>query len=390
MIGLLHELAARRAQEARQVAGLVFLRRAHVEAVQRAARLVERRDVGQRDPRHAGAFGHRPGGLARLRALRRVDLVRKAARRAMLERLAGQRPADRAVAQCRDRIRQPRVDERLRADDAARAARAVDDHLRRRIRRERAHAQHELRARHARRRRDGHRLVFVEPARVDDHDVGLRIDQRLHLLRRKRRRMTLGLDPFAERLARHVHVDELFAARGQPAGETAVEQPHVGVAELRELLGRARREILAARFAEHDDRRVAARNPRPRVEFEFRQRKIGGPQRMAPRVRIFLAYVDQRELVAGQQPRAHLLVRRDGKTGKGIGGLRHDVSENVKVGEKSETGRFWCCRRMLATGRADGLRVRHSNSPTRKASRCRRPGTRHARPCRCSRRTRGC
>jgi hypothetical protein len=259
-------------------------------------------------------------------ALRGFDVVREAPRGAMLERLSRERPADRAVAQRGHRVRQAGVDQRLRADDAARAPRAVHHDLRRRVRRERAHAQHELRARHTGRGRDVHRLVFVVAARIDDHDVGLRVDQRLHFLGGQRRRVALGLDPFAERLARHVDVDEQLAAGRAPAREAAVEHAHVGVAELRELRGGARREILAAGFAEDDDRRVAARNARPCVEFELRQRQVGGPQRMALCVRIFLAHVDQREFVACQQACADVFVRRDGKTGKGIGGLRHGVS----------------------------------------------------------------
>ncbi|AJY40699.1 rhodanese-like domain protein [Burkholderia humptydooensis] len=243
-----------------------------------------------------------PRGLAP----RRVHLLGKAPRRAVIERLPRERPADRAVAQRGDRIRQPRVDERLRADDAARAPRAVHDHARRRIGRELAHPQHEFRARHARRARDAHRLVFVEAPRIDDHDVGPRIDQLLHFLRGQRRRVPLRLDELAERLARHVDVDEELAARRLPAGEPAFEQMHARVAERREYRCRARREILAERFAVDRDRRVAARNARPCVEFELRQRKIRGPQRMAARIWVFLAHVDQRDLRAGEQRGAHV------------------------------------------------------------------------------------
>ena len=49
---------------------------------------------------------------------------------AVRERLPRQVPADGAVAQRADRIRHPGIDERLRPDDAARAARAVDDDVR--------------------------------------------------------------------------------------------------------------------------------------------------------------------------------------------------------------------------------------------------------------------
>ena len=111
--------------------------------------------------------------------------------------LARQRPAYGAVAQRRHPVRHARIAQRLRADDAARATGAIDDDGGGRIWRDGACAQRQLGAGHADAAGDAHGLVFVVAARIEDDDVGLRIDQRLHFLGLEERRMGKLLHQFA-------------------------------------------------------------------------------------------------------------------------------------------------------------------------------------------------
>jgi hypothetical protein len=170
-----------------------------------------------------------------------------------------------------------------------------------RVRRERAGPQHQLGARHAGGARDAHGAVLVEAARVEHHHVGLRVDQRLHLLRRQRGRVPLVLDQFAEGLARHVDIAEQLAAGRSPAVEPACERVHVGVAQRCEALGRGGHAVDTVLFAVQHDPRVAPWNAPRRVAFDQVERQVRGPQRVDLRVGVFLAQVDERDLVAGEQ-----------------------------------------------------------------------------------------
>ncbi len=100
----------------------------------------------------------------------------------MLQSLVCQSPTNGAVAQGSHGIGQARVDQGLRADNAPRAASAVDDHACRRIGRQFAHTQDQFGSRHGSRRRNAHGVKLVEAPHVKNHNVGFGIDQALHLM----------------------------------------------------------------------------------------------------------------------------------------------------------------------------------------------------------------
>jgi hypothetical protein len=223
---------------------------------------------------------------------------------AMVELEAGEQPADRAVAQRRHRIRDAGVDQRLRADQAARAAGAVDDDARGRVRRQVACPQHQLGTGHAGAGGDAHRAVLVPAAHVEHDHVGAGVEQRLHFFGRQRRRAGVVLDEFAEGLARHIDVAEQFAAAAPPAVEPAVEQAHRRPARCGEP-ARGRFGQAFAVVVDHH-RHISARQPPGRVELEPRARDLHCEQRVFLRERVFLARVEQRDLAALQQHRAHV------------------------------------------------------------------------------------
>ena len=93
-------------------------------------------------------------------------------------------PGHGAVLQRHDLVAHAGVDQRLRADDAARAAAAVDDDRGIRRRHEIGEAIDQLRAGNADRRGDAVVVILLERAAVVDRDIGLAIDQRLAVPRR--------------------------------------------------------------------------------------------------------------------------------------------------------------------------------------------------------------
>jgi hypothetical protein len=136
----------------------------------------------------------------------------------MAEGLASELPADGAIAQRRYRIRDASVDERLRADNAARATGAVDDHSRLWIGRYFTDSQHEFRSRYADGGWNAHGLELIEATRIDHDDISTGIEQPLHFLRRQRRGVAPGLDQFTEGLAGHIDVAEDLATSSDPPG----------------------------------------------------------------------------------------------------------------------------------------------------------------------------
>src|SRR6202044_2407911 len=107
------------------MAGLKFSWIAHVENIERAgiigAPAFDRRAIDAPDP---AALRHAPRRLSRPIAHRRRD-VRRAAVLALFAGKAFETPAHGAVPQRHHLIRQTGIDQRLRADDAARAAGAI-------------------------------------------------------------------------------------------------------------------------------------------------------------------------------------------------------------------------------------------------------------------------
>ena len=317
VVSLLHELSARGAGKAGQVAGGIFLGRAHVQLVERAVRGFQLGNVGQGNAGHVGTFRHGAGISLGLRAGLCGHGFRVPTVDAVVQHLIGQQPADGAIAQRRHRVGNAGIHERLRADDAARAPGTVDDDLRGRVRRQFTDAQHKLRPRHAGRSGDAHGLEFVIAARIDDHHVALGIEQRLDFLRAERRRVALCLHVFAKGFAGHVHVLEDLAASRTPAIQTTFEQIDTRVAEFSQFGGRLRGQVHAVVHAIQNNQRIPARNARPCLQLQPRERQVGRPQRVRLRVWVFFAHIDQGDFLAGQQRSAHVSVGERGDVGLG-------------------------------------------------------------------------
>ena len=298
VIGLLHQLTAGGAGKSGQVPGLVLLGRAHVQPMDAASRIMKFRALREGRKAHAGA--PRQGLCRGFRQRARSVADRSGAPRlAMLKCLAGQGPTDGAVAQGSHRIRQPRIDERLRANQAARAACAVDDDAGARVGRQIARPQHQLGARHADAGRDAHGLVLVEAARVEHHHVVLLVQQGLHLLGRQRRRMRLRLDEFAKGLARHIDVAEQLAARRSPARQAAFKLRDIRVSQRRQTRGGARDQLrIECALTVQHDLDVESWHARQGLQLDQAQRQIHRKQRMRLRVRVFLAQIEQRQLAS--------------------------------------------------------------------------------------------
>ena len=96
--------------------------------------------------------------------------------------LSCQSPTDGAVAQSAHRVGNARVDERLRANDAACAPRTVDDDAGGDFGCQGTRAQHQFSTRHAHAFGNAHGLVFVKPTRVKHHHIGVAVNQRFDFL----------------------------------------------------------------------------------------------------------------------------------------------------------------------------------------------------------------
>ena len=162
-----------------------------------------------------------------------------------VQRQSGDGPADRSVPQRRHPVGDAGIDQRLSADDAAGPAGAVDDHQGIGRGGDLADAVDQFRTGHADAAGDRHGPVFLEPAGIQDDDVGLGIDQRLDRGCRQRRGVAAGFDQLAERLAGDVDVAVDLASRRLPAGQAAFQQRNVGVAEPAQPLGGGFRQTLA-------------------------------------------------------------------------------------------------------------------------------------------------
>jgi hypothetical protein len=150
---------------------------------------------------------------------------------------AGQQPGHGAVFQRHHLVGNARVDERLRAHDAARAAGAVHHHQRLGPGRELLDAVDQLGARQAVRKRQAEIGKLFGRAAVDHHDVVAALHARVQVVDRTPRRVLLVLDDLAEGLARHVAAAEQLVARGSPALGAAGQHRHVAPAQAHQLGG---------------------------------------------------------------------------------------------------------------------------------------------------------
>ena len=198
----------------------------------------------------------------------------------------------------------PGIDQRLRADDRAGAAGAIDDDGGLGVRRGAAGAQHQFGAGHADRAGNVHGGVFVEPPDIEDLHIGFAGDQASDLFRAQRRRMPAMLDQFAKRLGVGIDVLEQFIAGRLPALQPAVERTDIGKARLLEMIRRQRHQSLAG-IVDHD-RHILARQPRLGLQRDPVGRHIGGKQRMAGREGGLVPHIEQRDLLARQEREADI------------------------------------------------------------------------------------
>ncbi|CRD85299.1 Uncharacterised protein [Bordetella pertussis] len=271
-IGRLHQLAARGMHGAGHVPALVLLLRAHIEQVNRSlAAGAQTLQFGRADRADPETAPHRRRALLRQRQRRRARL-RGLARGLRFDLVAGQRPAHRAVAQREHRIRHPGIDQRLRPDDAARTARAVDHQGGVRIRREFRVAQYQFRARRAYRTRNRRPAVLGRRTAVHDHQRTARRHHLPQLVGRNRRRRATMLHILAKRLAGRVEPREQRQPQAGPGGRAAL-QPHG--ARVPQFLQPAPRALVqrVAR-ARHHDRHVAARKQALHPQLQLRQRQV--------------------------------------------------------------------------------------------------------------------
>ena len=238
--------------------------------------------------------------------------VREALVLAVIAGEAREMPAHGAVAQRHHLVGHAGIDQRLRADDAAGAAGAIDHDQRVGRGRDVVHAQHQFGARHVDAGRDRDARIFVVRPAVEHHHVGAGAHQRVELVGADAGRAAGVLDEFAERLARHVHAGEQLEAGGGPGGVAAVEIGEIAVAGAGEDIGGARAEAVIV--VDQHDARGAARHQRGEAQFEPAQRHVARPQQMAAREDQFLAHIDQRQFAA---------VAEHGLDGGGGDGMKH-------------------------------------------------------------------
>ena len=323
----LHQLAARRPAPARQMAGCVFLLGAHVEAVKRALlRLAfETRELRRIYALHARALRHVGRAFARL-GQRCGGGFGKARAAAMGQRAAGEQPVHGAVAQRGHAVGNAGVDQRLRADDAARAPGAVHHHKSLGVGSDLAYAIHQLGARQAQRERQAERRELLGRAAVDDNDVVAALHALLQLVGSDPGRVLLVFDDFAKRLAGHVGAAEDFKARGGPAVGAAFEHRHIAPAQARELgRGLVRQRLVGI---DQHDARCAARHQAVYHQLQPPQRRRRREQDVAVGKHAGLAHVKHGDLLAVKQRGLERL------------GRDHGVANRLGRAESAEAAAF--------------------------------------------------
>jgi hypothetical protein len=308
LVAGLHQLAAGRVLRAGQAAGRELLGRAHVAEEQGAVRLRCPLLHGLRcHRRHIEALGQRLRGGAQVGV---AAVGRIALRAAVFERVVVQVPTLRAVLQRIDGVRQPEVDERLRADDASRAARAVDDDGCGRVGHELPHAVGQFAVGAAGGAGDVHLVELADGAAVEHHDLVLAREHLGQLVGADAGRVVRLFGQFAEGLGGQVDAREEHVARGLPRGCAALQHMHIGVAQGGQAFGRAQGHIGFA-IVVRDHPHAAARHEARCVDLEPAEGQRDAVEQMCLAVLAVLAHVEQRDLAAVVQP--------------GFEGLRIDV-----------------------------------------------------------------
>ncbi len=189
-------------------------------------------------------------------------------------------PADGAVAERGDPVRDAGVHERLRADDAPRPAGAVDDDQRRRVRRQLADAVHELGARHA--MPVGMLIVWYSSKRRASSTTtsACASSSALSSSADSDGVWRRGLDELAERLAGHVHVAKDLAARARQPSSPPSSMETLVYTQSAEPLNRVTSRVLRRRRRRRCG--VVRRGTRSKISSSRRsERQRRREQRMA-------------------------------------------------------------------------------------------------------------
>ena len=298
----LDQLAARRVHEARHGMGRKLLRRAHIQEIGRARGVCEPRvGLGGGDEFHLVGRGEPARACLERSGIGTVGgFVGIAPARPMLELEAGEEPPLRAVFQRVDRIGDAQIDQRLRADDGARAAGAIDDDLGLRVGNEVADAQRQLAVRAADAAGDAHLGVFAERAAIDDDEILGGLAHGLQVSRRHPGRVPLVLDELAERLARDVDASVERVAGALPRRRPSRQDVDVAVAYGLRPPGGALGNAVTA-VAEHEPHGLVRHQRRQaRLEAAIGQRH--GEKQMSLAELARLAHIEQRHLAGVGEP----------------------------------------------------------------------------------------
>ena len=240
------------------------------------------------------------GGGVRLGGGRRGTYRRHRLARVALQFKPGEPPTLGPALQRDDLVRHTGVDQRLRADDAARAPGAGDDDQRVPVRHEIGEAIDQLRARAGLRARHVKAVEFLDRAAVEHDMLGAVAAHPVELGGGDMRRVAGDLDEFGESLARHVAARKQRVARHRPRRDTAGQAVDIVIAERgepsRRLVGDA---VIAV---EEDDPGRFARHQPQDFELEPAIGQIDREQRMAVAMRPLLAQIEKSDLLAVAEP----------------------------------------------------------------------------------------
>ncbi len=317
----LHQLTTGRVLGTWPMAGRELLRRAHVEDQGRSRIILQpacqRLRINRFNPMSAGhrlRTGLGPGQSGWSGRGRHPGF-------AVGQLKARQLPAHGAVLECIDRVAQPGVDQGLRADDAARAAGAIDDDDRVLVGHLVMHAIDEFGARTVDTARYAHAPEFIERSGVEDDQLVATRLHRLDLGGGQSRRLIPMFDKLAKGLGRYIDAGVDLEAGLLPGARAAREHADHGIARCLQHAGRRLDEmVIIGRARGQDNRDRPARQPRAHQQFETAGRNAAGMKQVPGRECSLLAHVDQRNfLIGGQQIaqglRADPVHRRQGRTG---------------------------------------------------------------------------
>ena len=203
-------------------------------------------------------------------------------------------PAHGAVFQRHDPIRQTGIDQRLRADDRARAPGAVHHDQRIRVCCECGYPVDQLGSRTIECTGNVHHRVFAHRPGIDHQDVLTGIQLCLQIGRGDARRGITVLDILAERLAGHEHAGIQLVACRAPGTEPASQHMDVAIPETTQYTRRTLCERLV--IIGQDDPRPGTWHQATDQPLEMRKRAGRGKEQVVLAVHTLFARIQDRKL----------------------------------------------------------------------------------------------